>query len=93
MIHHGTADDIVTIDNGEGSRDFWVQQNGCTQTTTSSFEGCVSYGGCPDGKPVVYCVGNWNHTISSTAAANIWAVWSRARQRVPRSAHYPWLVT
>ena len=76
MIHHGTADDIVTIDSGEGSRDFWLEQNGCTQTSKSSFTGCVTYDGCPDGKPVVYCVGNWNHTISSTAAANIWSFFS-----------------
>jgi poly(3-hydroxybutyrate) depolymerase len=73
MIHHGTADDIVTPDSGEATRDFWVEHNGCTQSTTSSFTGCQSYGGCPDASPVIYCVGNWNHTISSTAAANIWS--------------------
>ena len=73
MLHHGTADDIVEIASGEGSRDFWVEQNGCGTSTTSSFMGCQSYGGCPEGSPVIWCVGNWNHTISSTAAANIWS--------------------
>jgi poly(3-hydroxybutyrate) depolymerase len=73
MLHHGTADDIVDISSGEGSRDFWVQQNGCGTTTTSSFTGCQSYAGCPAVSPVIWCVGNWNHTISSTAAANIWS--------------------
>lgn len=73
MIHHGTADDIVDISSGEESRDFWVGQNECGNTTMSSFTGCQSYGGCPDESPVIYCVGNWNHTISATAAANIWS--------------------
>ena len=76
MIHHGTADDIVDISSGEGSRDFWVEQNGCSQTSSSSFTGCESYEGCPDTKPVAYCTGNWNHTISSQAAANIWSFFS-----------------
>jgi poly(3-hydroxybutyrate) depolymerase len=73
MLHHGTADDIVTIDSGEGSRDFWIEQNGCTEATTSSFSGCQSYGGCPDASPVIWCVGNFNHTITSTTSANIWS--------------------
>jgi polyhydroxybutyrate depolymerase len=73
MLHHGTADDIVEISSGEGSRDFWIEQNGCGSSTTSSFTGCQSYGGCPEESPVIWCVGNWNHTISSTASANIWS--------------------
>ena len=72
MIHQGTADTTVTpTAGGEATRDFWIGQNGCNQTTTSSFTGCTSYSGCA--QPVVYCVGNWNHTISSTATANIWS--------------------
>ena len=45
-------------------------RTGATQTTTSIFTGCTSYGACA--QPVVYCVGNWDHTVSSTAKANIW---------------------
>jgi poly(3-hydroxybutyrate) depolymerase len=71
MIHHGTADTIVELSSGEGSRDFWIKQNGCSQTTTSTLTGCKTYGDCDE--PVIYCVGNWDHTISSTAAANIWS--------------------
>ncbi len=75
MIHQGTADTTVTpTAGGEATRDFWIAQNGCNQTTTSSFTGCTSYSGCA--QPVVYCVGNWNHTISSTATANIWSFFS-----------------
>jgi poly(3-hydroxybutyrate) depolymerase len=73
MIHHGTQDDIVTIDSGESSRDFWRQKNGCSQTTTSSFMGCQSYGECPDSSPVIWCVGNYNHTITDATSANIWS--------------------
>jgi polyhydroxybutyrate depolymerase len=76
IIHQGTGDDLVTPDMGEASRDFWSQRNGCTQTTTASFTGCVTYDGCPDGKPVVYCVGSWGHTIDSIATANIWSFFS-----------------
>jgi len=76
IIHQGTADTIVAPDKGEATRDFWTQQNGCNQTTTPSFTGCQSYGGCADGRPVVYCVGNWDHTITGTAAANIWSFFS-----------------
>ncbi len=74
IIHHGTADNIVELSSGEGTRDFWTQRNGCEATTTSTLTGCKSYGGCDE--PVIYCVGNWDHTISSTAAANIWSFFS-----------------
>ncbi len=73
IIHQGTKDTLVGPDQGEGSRDFWIGQNGCNQTTTSSFTGCETYDGCSDGKPVVYCVGDWDHTITATATANIWS--------------------
>ena len=76
IIQHGTADDIVGIESGEGSRDFWVEHNGCSQSSSSSFSGCQTYDDCPEGKPVVWCVGNYNHTIDGTAAANIWSFFS-----------------
>lgn len=76
MLHHGTADDIVDISSGEGSRDFWVEHNECASTSTSSYTGCESYDGCPERGPVVWCVGNFNHTINSTTAANIWSFFS-----------------
>jgi len=72
MIHQGTADTTVTpTAGGEATRDFWIKQNGCNQTTTSAFTGCQSYGACAE--PVVYCVGNWNHTVDAIATANIWS--------------------
>jgi poly(3-hydroxybutyrate) depolymerase len=76
IVHQGTADTLVTPDQGEATRDFWSKQNGCNQMTTSAFTGCQSYGGCASGSPVVYCVGNWDHTITGTAAGNIWSFFS-----------------
>jgi poly(3-hydroxybutyrate) depolymerase len=71
MIHQGTADTTVTpTAGGEPTRDFWISQNGCNQTTTSTFTGCQSYSGCAE--PVVYCVGNWTHTVDAIATTNIW---------------------
>ena len=71
MIHQGTADTTVTpTAGGEPTRDFWIKQNGCNQTTTSAFTGCQSYGACAE--PVIYCVGNWTHTVDAIATANIW---------------------
>ena len=38
--------------------------------TTSIYTGCSNYGACAE--PVIYCVGNWDHTVTATARANIW---------------------
>ena len=76
IIHQGTTDDILGPEAGEATRDFWVNQNGCTQTTTPSFTGCETYGGCADGRPVVYCVGSWGHWVDGVAADNIWSFFS-----------------
>ena len=76
IIHQGTTDDILGPEAGEATRDFWVNQNGCTQTTTPSFTGCETYGGCADGRPVVYCVGSWGHWVDGVAAGNIWSFFS-----------------
>jgi polyhydroxybutyrate depolymerase len=75
IIHQGTGDTLVTPSSGgEPTRDFWIKQNGCSQTSTAMLTGCQSYSACAE--PVVYCVGNWDHTITSTATANIWSFFS-----------------
>ncbi len=73
MIHHGTADDIVEFSSGEDSRDFWIGQNGCNQTSASSYDNCETFDGCPDGKPVVFCIGGWKHSIEGVETQNIWS--------------------
>jgi hypothetical protein len=76
MVQHGTADPIVDISSGEGSRDTWIEQNGCSQSSMSSFNGCQSYEGCPEDKPVVWCTGNYDHYIPEDVTANIWSFFS-----------------
>ena len=76
MVQHGTADDIVDIANGEGSRDFWLNQNGCGQTSTTSLNNCAFYDGCPDETPVAWCTGNYEHYIPSEVAENAWSFFS-----------------
>jgi poly(3-hydroxybutyrate) depolymerase len=71
IIHQGTADTTATpAKGGEPTRDFWIKQNGCNTTTTAMYTGCQSYGACSD--PVLYCVGNWGHSVDRIARANIW---------------------
>lgn len=76
MVQHGTADPIIDISSGEESRDAWIEQNGCSPSSTPSFRGCESYDGCADGKPVVWCTGNYDHYIPDDVVANIWAFFS-----------------
>jgi polyhydroxybutyrate depolymerase len=71
MIHQGTGDTTVKPESGEASRDSWSKQNGCNSTGTSIYTGCTSYGNCT--QPVIYCVGNWTHTVDRIARANIWS--------------------
>jgi polyhydroxybutyrate depolymerase len=76
MVQHGTADDIVDDSNGEASRDFWLTQNGCGQTSTTSLNNCAFYEGCPDETPVAWCTGNYEHYIPSEVAENAWSFFS-----------------
>lgn len=76
MVQHGTADEIVEIPSGEDSRDFWLEQNGCGQSTTTSLNNCAFYDGCPEDKPVAWCTGNYDHYIPNEVASNIWSFFS-----------------
>jgi polyhydroxybutyrate depolymerase len=71
MIHHGTADPIVEFSSGEATRDYWTKQNGCGQTSKSSYTGCQSYDTCA--QPVIFCVGSWDHDITATVSGNVWS--------------------
>ncbi len=76
MLQHGTADPIVDPTSGEASRDFWLDRNGCSQSSTSSLNNCQFYDGCAEGKPVAWCTGNYDHYIPNEAASNIWSFFS-----------------
>lgn len=76
MVQHGTADDIVDLESGEDSRNFWLSQNGCGQASTTSLNNCAFYEGCPDEAPVAWCTGNYEHYIPSEVASNAWSFFS-----------------
>lgn len=55
-ILHNTDDPTVPIANGTSLRDAWVRINQCASTTTPTTPTpCVSYNGCAQGYPVVWC--------------------------------------
>jgi polyhydroxybutyrate depolymerase len=74
ILIHGTADDVVTFDMGEASRDHWLEANHCDATTTpvDPTEYCVAYSGCDAGFPVHWCVHDGGHTIPDFSAQAIW---------------------
>jgi poly(3-hydroxybutyrate) depolymerase len=77
MIIIGSGDDVSGVNNPYGygnsaqmSRDFWLDGNGCTQTTAPFDPSpCVAYD-CPD-RPVVYCEFNGGHTWWGNATAGM----------------------
>jgi polyhydroxybutyrate depolymerase len=78
LITQGTTDDIVVPDVcGEASRDFWIERDGCTTSTSpTSTSGCVAYQGCRSGLAVVYCTHGGSHMVPGNAGAYIWEFFS-----------------
>jgi polyhydroxybutyrate depolymerase len=69
----GTDDGTVTPMLGQTTRDFWRQRAGCSNTTMpSSFNGCVEYQGCAEGKPVIYCTHGGGHYVPDGVGARAW---------------------
>jgi polyhydroxybutyrate depolymerase len=55
LIIHGSMDEVVPVEQGEGSRDYWLGVNGCSATSAPvSPAPCQAYDGCGD-HPVVWC--------------------------------------
>lgn len=80
MIIQGSTDTTVTPAMGQASLSFWTGENGCSSTTTtpsgSGFSSCTAYEDCTSSLPVYYCTGTWVHTITTTAAGDVWAFFS-----------------
>jgi hypothetical protein len=78
LITQGTADDIVVPELcGEVSRDFWVERDGCTSTSSpTSTPGCVSYEGCRGELAVAYCTHGGTHMVPSNAGEYMWEFFS-----------------
>jgi polyhydroxybutyrate depolymerase len=74
LLIHGTADETVTIDMGEASRDHWVEAKHCSTNSSAvaPTEYCVAYSDCDPGYPVHWCVHSGGHTIPDFSAQTIW---------------------
>ena len=77
-ITHGSADGTVSFASGQASRDHWRMSNGCsTETEAADANGCVSYKGCAEGHPVVWCQTTLNHSQPRFAPQATWAFFSQ----------------
>lgn len=75
---HGTSDNVVEIPNGRDARDEFIARNGCTtETTPYGANGCVSYKGCQEGYPVVWCEYNDGHWWPAFAPDEVWNFFSQ----------------
>lgn len=71
---HGTSDGVVSLREGQSSRDHWRRVNACTSTTTAATlpSPCVTYTGCA--RPEVWCaVSGLGHAFWSQAATATWS--------------------
>lgn len=89
MGFHGDDDAVVSIDGGRAGRDEFIERNGCTDQSepvapswcdglNSSNQpcACVSYQGCSEGYPVIWCEFNGPHTPAPNSGATIWNFFS-----------------
>ena len=90
MGFHGTEDTVVAIDGGRKGRDAFVKRNKCTEQTMpttptwcdvagQSYQPCtcVSYQGCMDGYPVVWCEYKGPHMQAPNSGASLWSFFSQ----------------
>jgi poly(3-hydroxybutyrate) depolymerase len=72
-ITHGAADTTVVLAQGQGSRDHWLAENGCANTSAAVAPSpCVAYDGCTAGHALHWCEHPGGHMWPSIAAAGIW---------------------
>ncbi len=71
LLTHGSADQDVPIDNGIGSREHWLEVNGCAGASSAPAEPspCVAYAGCAE--PVLWCEHSGGHEWPDFAGAGI----------------------
>ncbi|MFL5305828.1 MAG: alpha/beta hydrolase family esterase [Polyangia bacterium] len=71
---HGMKDGTVAFASGQASAAFWAKTNGCgtTLTTSSTYQNCQDYQGCPAGKEVHFCPWSGDHQVPSWAGSNMW---------------------
>jgi polyhydroxybutyrate depolymerase len=77
-VAHGSQDTTVPVEAGMASRDYWVQANHCSSTTTPIAPSpCIAYQGCDTGFPVDWCEFDGGHTVVSFEPPGIWSFLSQ----------------
>jgi len=77
-LAHGDNDTVVPLANGQEARDKFLARNGCGSTTTPTDPSpCVSYEGCMEGYPVVYCEFSGGHMPASFGPNAIWTFFNQ----------------
>jgi dienelactone hydrolase len=70
---HGTNDTTIAPSQGQAARDEFVKRNHCTsQTSSPDANNCVTYQGCDQGYPVVWCTFSGQHEPAPFAGPAIW---------------------
>jgi poly(3-hydroxybutyrate) depolymerase len=73
FLMHGDNDTVVPLADGQEARDFFLERNACgTATSPVDPSPCVSYDGCTEGYPVVYCEFSGGHMPWSSAPDAVW---------------------
>ncbi len=62
-VGHGAVDSVVLLTSGEGSRDYWAEQNNCDLSSElpDPHPDCITYAGCDEDYPVNWCVFDAGH--------------------------------
>jgi polyhydroxybutyrate depolymerase len=76
---HGTADDVVNINDGRQGLQEVLDRNHCSdQTMPTDPSPCVSYQGCDEGYPVTWCeTEGGGHSPAGWMTAPIWEFFSQ----------------
>lgn len=70
---HGTNDTTISPSQGQAARDELIKRNHCTtQTSSPDANNCVTYQGCDQGYPVVWCTFSGQHEPAPFAGPAIW---------------------
>ena len=70
---HGSNDTTISPAQGQAARDEFVKRNHCgTQTSSPDTNNCVTYQGCDQGYPVVWCTFSGVHEPAPFAGPEIW---------------------
>lgn len=74
IIHHGTADELISIERARASRDQWLAANGCNPSgdTLAGAPLCQRNTSCRGGAVVVYCEEDFAHRWPPQATERIW---------------------